>query len=77
MSLFPCDESLTNHADSIDVELPTIVDDEFWEHKDPSLAFKQPADRPSTVDYFNCALKLTVILAVTLRTIVRVSIFSF
>lgn len=56
---------------SIDVELPIVCDDEYWINPDPNLAFKQPEGKPSTVAYFNCALRLAQIHAFALRTIVR------
>lgn len=55
---------------SFDLELPLEVDDEYWEHPDPTMAFKQPPEIPPTIAYFNCFLKLNQILAFALRTIV-------
>ncbi|ESK97482.1 hypothetical protein Moror_17661 [Moniliophthora roreri MCA 2997] len=34
-------------ADDYDLELPVDCDDEYWEHEDPTLAFKQPPGKPS------------------------------
>ena len=45
-------------------------DDEYWINPDPNLAFKQPEGKPSTVVFFNCALRLAQIHAFALRTIV-------
>ena len=59
---------------SIDVDLPIACDDEYWLNPDPNLAFKQPEGKPSTVTYFNCALRLAQINAFALRTIVRISL---
>ncbi len=57
---------------SIDLDLPIACDDEYWLNPNPELAFKQPEGKPSTVTFFNCALRLTQIHAFALRTIVRV-----
>lgn len=55
---------------SYDVELPIECDDEYWDHPDPSLAFQQPAGKPSTIAYFNCYLKLMDIFAYAMRVVV-------
>lgn len=47
------------------------VDDEYWEHPDPDRAFKQPSNKPSSVTFFNCYLRLNQVLGIALRTIVR------
>ncbi|TFK22897.1 hypothetical protein FA15DRAFT_621825 [Coprinopsis marcescibilis] len=51
------------HPSDYDVDLPIACDDEFWENEDPSLAFKQPPGRPSTVVAFNNILTLFNILS--------------
>ena len=56
--------------DSFDLEFPAECDDEYWEHPDPSKAFRQPPGKPSTVSAFVLTLKLNRILAFALRTIV-------
>ncbi|EIW83333.1 hypothetical protein CONPUDRAFT_102063 [Coniophora puteana RWD-64-598 SS2] len=56
--------------EDFDIEFPLEVDDEYWEAEDPEKAFKQPADKPSTVCAFNELLKLSKIAAYALRTIV-------
>ncbi|KAG6828005.1 hypothetical protein H0H92_009697 [Tricholoma furcatifolium] len=56
-----------------DVDLPIECDDEYWDHPDPALAFKQPPDRPSAIAYFNCYIKLVDILAYTMRAIYPVN----
>lgn len=56
---------------SFDLDLPLECDDEFWEPDDHGSAFKQPPDRPSTITYFNCFLRLQQILGSAMRTIVR------
>ena len=56
---------------SFDVDLPTEVDDEYWENEqDPDQAFKQPPGKPSLILYFVSFIKLNQILAIALRTIV-------
>ncbi len=55
---------------SIDVDLPIACDDEYWTNPDPNLAFKQPEGKPSTMCFFNCALRLAQIHAFALRTVV-------
>lgn len=54
----------------MDVEFPAECDDEYWAHPDPEQAFKQPADKPSVLAFFNCCLKLKQIHAFALRTLV-------
>ena len=58
---------------SFDLELPLEVDDEYWEHPDPTKAFKQPPGIPCSISYFISFLKLNQILAFALRTIVSTS----
>ncbi|KAF8070054.1 fungal-specific transcription factor domain-containing protein [Lyophyllum atratum] len=55
-----------------DVDRPIECDDEYWNPPDPSLAFRQPADKPSAIAFFNCYLKLTDILARAMRLIYSV-----
>jgi hypothetical protein len=56
---------------SFDVDLPTEVDDEYWENEqEPESAFKQPTGKPSLLSYFVSLIKLFHILAIALRTIV-------
>lgn len=57
---------------SFDVDLPVEVDDEYWEHPDPSQRFQQPPGKPSVITYFVLQIKLMRILSFCLRTIVRV-----
>ncbi|EEB97207.1 hypothetical protein MPER_03521, partial [Moniliophthora perniciosa FA553] len=49
--------------------MPAECDDEYWEHPDPEMAFKQPSGRPSYVAAFISYLKLMRLLAIALRTI--------
>ncbi|KAJ2915983.1 hypothetical protein MD484_g4431, partial [Candolleomyces efflorescens] len=46
-----------------DVEMPLDCDDEYWEHPNPELAFKQPPGVPSKSSYFRLMLKLVEIHA--------------
>ncbi|KAJ7686027.1 fungal-specific transcription factor domain-containing protein [Mycena rosella] len=57
----------TTHYEDFDVELPIECDDEFWETEDPAQAFKQPADKPSKIAFFNCFIRLSNILAFSLK----------
>lgn len=52
-----------------DVELPIDCDDEFWDHPDPTLNFKQPSGKPSTMSFFHCYLRLHDILATAMRAL--------
>ncbi|KIM40075.1 hypothetical protein M413DRAFT_73918 [Hebeloma cylindrosporum] len=52
--------------EDFDLELPLEVDDDYWEAGDP---FKQPPDLPSLITAFNQFIKLTQIMAFTLRTL--------
>ncbi|KAF9501530.1 hypothetical protein BDN71DRAFT_1492196 [Pleurotus eryngii] len=56
-----------------DVDLPLEVDDDYWENEDPSLAFKQPSDKPSKVAFFNSWAKLSQIIAFATKTIYAVN----
>ncbi|KAJ7032357.1 fungal-specific transcription factor domain-containing protein [Mycena alexandri] len=53
--------------DDFDIQLPTEVDDEYWEHEDPARAFRQPLSKPSKVAFFTAFLKLNKILSFSLR----------
>lgn len=54
---------------SFDTEFPAECDDEFWETNDPATAFKQPKGKPSQMSYLIAQIRLTEILAFTLRTL--------
>ncbi|KIK55975.1 hypothetical protein GYMLUDRAFT_47450 [Collybiopsis luxurians FD-317 M1] len=58
---------------SYDANLPIECDEEYWEHGGPELAFKQPPGEPSTMSYWNCLIKLMIILGNVLRTIYAVN----
>ncbi|KAJ3518564.1 hypothetical protein NM688_g9420 [Phlebia brevispora] len=65
----PC--AIQDH--DIDADLPIECDDEYWINDDPSLAFKQPEGKPSTVTFFNCALRLMQINVFALRTVYSIN----
>ncbi|KAF7315862.1 Zn(2)-C6 fungal-type domain-containing protein [Mycena indigotica] len=63
--------------DDHDVEYPIECDDEYWEHPDPELRFKQPEGKPSIMAYLTSTLKLHRILAkaqATLYSLKRTSL---
>ncbi|KAJ2915986.1 hypothetical protein MD484_g4433, partial [Candolleomyces efflorescens] len=45
----------------VDVDMPSECDDEYWDHPDPALAFKQPPEIPSKASFFTNILKLVQI----------------
>ena len=55
---------------SIDVNLPTECDDEYWLGPEGEPAFKQPLGKPCKVSGFVHSLRLAKLLAVAARTIV-------
>ncbi|KAJ7583186.1 fungal-specific transcription factor domain-containing protein [Mycena floridula] len=57
------------NSDDIDQEYPLECDDEYWVHTNPKKAFKQPADRPSTISYFVSYLKLVGVMEMAQRTL--------
>ncbi|KAI0755124.1 fungal-specific transcription factor domain-containing protein [Daedaleopsis nitida] len=57
------------HDEDVDCDLLAEVDDEYWIHPDPELAFKQPEGKPSRVAFINCFIKLINVLTFALRTI--------
>ncbi|KAF8625237.1 hypothetical protein AX17_006903 [Amanita inopinata Kibby_2008] len=59
--------------EDFDIDMPFEVDDEYWEHSDPEMRFKQPADEPSLITAFNLYLKLNQVLAFSLRTIYSIN----
>ncbi|KAJ7187374.1 fungal-specific transcription factor domain-containing protein, partial [Mycena filopes] len=63
----------------LDVELPIECDDEFWEH--PTRPFEQPPGVPSRVTFFNTILKLSHLLAFSLKMLYPLNktraVFSF
>lgn len=67
----PCTWQVLKEVCSFDLDLPIDVDDEYWEHSDSALAFKQPAGKPSRISFFIGSIKLSKVLGVALRSIVR------
>ncbi|KAH9957115.1 fungal-specific transcription factor domain-containing protein, partial [Russula dissimulans] len=61
----PCAMTEENY----DVDLPIECDDDYWETRDPVLAFRQPPGKPSKVSYFNHLIKINVLHSHALRTI--------
>ncbi|KAG7089094.1 hypothetical protein E1B28_010803 [Marasmius oreades] len=59
--------------EEFDLDLPIECDDEYWDHPDPELAWRQPPGKPSTTAYFISLLKLARILALALRTIYSIN----
>ena len=58
---------------SFDLDLPLEVDDEYWEgRQDSEKIFEQPRNIPSRIAAFNHFIKLTQIMAFTMRTMVCV-----
>jgi hypothetical protein len=62
-------------SDSFDVEFPTECDDEYWEHPDPALRFKQPPGKLSTVGYCIPLHRLMGLYGFVLRVVVRLCCF--
>jgi hypothetical protein len=59
---------------SFDLDLPLEVDDEYWEGRQGSeKIFEQPRGIPSRIAAFNHFIKLTQIMAFTMRTMVCVT----
>jgi hypothetical protein len=59
------------------LELPLEVDDEYWETGDNCTnSFKQPPGIPSLIAAFNQFIKLTQIIAFTVRTLVTYFLMS-
>ncbi|TRM69897.1 fungal-specific transcription factor domain-containing protein [Schizophyllum amplum] len=61
----PC----STREEDFDVDLLLEVDDEYWETGDPETDFKQPRGKPSKVTAFNLVIKLSSVIARTLRTV--------
>lgn len=60
--------------DSLDLELPLEVDDEYWEAGAPGDAFHQVGDKPSLIAGFVFWIKLSHIAATALRTLVSLAL---
>ncbi|KAJ6629500.1 fungal-specific transcription factor domain-containing protein [Mycena sp. CBHHK59/15] len=64
-----CGRPRATSSDDYDLDYPIECDDEFWDHPDPAMAFKQPSGRPSTMTYTTVYLKLIEIVGMTQRTV--------
>ncbi|KAG6901646.1 hypothetical protein C0995_009645 [Termitomyces sp. Mi166 len=64
-------DELWNRAFCFDIDMPVECDDEYWEHPDPKLCWRQPTPdkTPSVMVYFTWYIKLNQILAFLLRTL--------
>ncbi|KAL1742414.1 fungal-specific transcription factor domain-containing protein [Schizophyllum fasciatum] len=65
----PC----ATEPEDYDLELPVECDDEYWDHPDPSQAWKQPPGKPSLLSSFISKLHLSAIIPKCLRTIYPVN----
>ncbi|KAF8066999.1 fungal-specific transcription factor domain-containing protein [Lyophyllum atratum] len=61
--------------EDFDIDMPIECDDEYWEHPDPELRWRQPTPHktPSIVVYFNVYIRLNQILAFLLRTVYAIN----
>ncbi|KAH9474373.1 Cutinase transcription factor 1 alpha [Psilocybe cubensis] len=55
--------------DAFDVEYPIECDDEYWDIEDPQAAFRQPAEKPSSITGFIQFIKLCEILGKVSRAL--------
>ncbi|KAF9022054.1 hypothetical protein BDZ89DRAFT_1137589 [Hymenopellis radicata] len=51
------------HREDFDAQYPIDCDDEYWDHPDPRLNFRQPTNKPSSLTFFIQLLKLVEILS--------------
>ncbi|GLB41328.1 putative fungal specific transcription factor [Lyophyllum shimeji] len=63
------------HDEDFDLDMPIECDDEYWEHPDPQLRWRQPTPHktPSIITYFNSYIRLNQILAFLLRTVYAIN----
>ncbi|KAJ7108806.1 fungal-specific transcription factor domain-containing protein [Mycena epipterygia] len=66
-----CGRPRATTSDDYDLDYPAECDDEYWEPSDPTMAFKQPAGKPSLLSYSIAYLKLIEILGMAQKTIYR------
>ncbi|KAJ7264499.1 fungal-specific transcription factor domain-containing protein [Mycena haematopus] len=59
--------SIAIQAHDFDLDLPSPVDDEYWEASSRNAAFCQPPNKPALVEFLNCQLNLNRILSFTLK----------
>ncbi|KAK1232796.1 Gypsy retrotransposon integrase-like protein 1 [Marasmius sp. AFHP31] len=71
MSAFLGRPRATNPAEC-DIEFPVDCDDEYWDHADPELNFKQPPTKPSTISAYIRLLKLLDIYGFAQRSLFAV-----
>jgi hypothetical protein len=62
--------ALIQTSSSYDLDLPIECDDEYWDHPDPEMRFKQPPGMPSKVSSFVHILKLKQIQLRAIRSLV-------
>ncbi|KAJ7153951.1 fungal-specific transcription factor domain-containing protein [Mycena crocata] len=59
--------SIAIQSHDFDLDLPILVDDQYWDPRNGGAAFTQPPDMPSRVGFFTCQLTLNRILSFTLK----------
>ncbi|PBL03346.1 hypothetical protein ARMGADRAFT_12352 [Armillaria gallica] len=72
MSCVTTGRPLATTSEDYDLDMPIECDDEYWEHPNPSRAFKQPAGKLSTVTFWVKYLELLEIFAFMHRTVYAV-----
>ncbi|KIK55527.1 hypothetical protein GYMLUDRAFT_47749 [Collybiopsis luxurians FD-317 M1] len=60
---------ISSSANDLDLELPAMCDDEYWETPNPDDAFKQPDNTPSKLVFWVHLIKLMEIVGFTQRSI--------
>lgn len=74
----PLQVSIHDHCyASFDLDYPLEVDDEYWDHPDPDQSWKQPPNKPSLITAFSYHLRLTHILGLASRALVRGPIIAY
>ncbi|KAJ7812727.1 fungal-specific transcription factor domain-containing protein [Mycena olivaceomarginata] len=59
--------TIATQGHDFDLDLPVRSEDEYWEASPRNAAFGQPRNKPSSVDFFNCHLRLDRILSFALK----------
>jgi hypothetical protein len=62
---------VSDMSDSFDLEFPAECDDEYWEHPDPALRFKQPPGKLSNISFCVLLHRLMGLYGFILRVVVR------
>ncbi|KIY67873.1 hypothetical protein CYLTODRAFT_375321 [Cylindrobasidium torrendii FP15055 ss-10] len=57
------------HDEEIDIDYPTVCDDEYWYPEKDEDVFVQPENKPSTMKFFILALELSQITTFCMRTL--------